>query len=233
MQPRARAVLTTVLVTAAAVTFVTAAVGAQTPEPAATPLRGRSEAAHAARPAPQPLPPVSEHPLPPHVSSGASGSAAESTAGPLVQVIQVQVHGGGLTLATNQVTVTLERAPGSHRDWVGTLPAVEVIDARGTHSGWRLRWSAATLELTDSPKAAHVPLSKVHLEPGTPIVVAGERAGVVAGKPGPAVHPGRLLMEAAPGFGGGTYAIAGTISVRLPTSVEAERVSVTLSFTLD
>ena len=150
----------------------------------------------------------------------------------VTQVVQVAVIGGPLELASDQATVVLERVPGSKADWVGTLPPVRVVDARGTHEGWDVRWAVGGVDV-DSPTPNHVPAAKVHLEPGEPVVVAGLPDGLAAGKGGPGVPKGRVLFSAEPGSGGGTYEAGGTVSVRLPSSVDASAVTVRLTFTLD
>lgn len=175
---------------------------------------------------PTALPPVTEHPISVPDLPASSGGTQSVT-----QVIQVAVIGGSLELVTDQATVVLERVPGLKADWVGTLPPVRVVDARGTHEGWEVRWAVSGVDV-DSTKPSHVPFAKVQLEPGQPVVVAGLLEGLEAGKPGPGVPKGRTLFSAAPGTGGGTYEAGGTVSVRLPSSVDASAVTVHLTFSL-
>jgi hypothetical protein len=176
---------------------------------------------------PTALPPVTEHPISvPDLDQPSSGGSQSVT-----QVVTLSIVGGPLELATEQATVVLERVSGSKADWVGTLPPVRVVDARGTHEGWEVRWAVGGVGV-ESFKRSHVPAAKVQLEPSDPVVVAGLPDGLAAGKPGPAVPKGRVLFSAAPGSGGGTYEAGGTVTLRLPSSVDASAVTVHLTFTL-
>lgn len=189
------------------------------PAPASAPAAARARAAA--------LPPVTEHAIEvlPDLATPSGGGQS------VTQVVQVAVIGGPLELATEQATVVLERVPGSKADWVGTLPPVRVVDARGTHHGWEVCWTVTGLEV-DSSRPSHVPGAKVQLQPGAPVVVAGLADGLAAGKSGPAVRRGRTLFRAAPGTGGGTYEAGGIVTLRLPASVDASAVTVHLAFTL-
>jgi len=197
----------------------TSGVQGTAPEAAAGP------AARAMTPAP-----VSVHPLDPSVVAAHAGSPAGAPQS-VTQVIQVAVIGGPIELATEAASVVLERVAGSKTDWVGTLPPVRVVDARGTHEGWAVRWAVAGVEV-DGTEPNHLPAAKVRVEPGAPAVVAGLPDGLTAGKPAPGVPEGRVLFSAAPDSGGGTYEAGGTVSLRLPSSVDASTVTVHLAFTL-
>lgn len=175
------------------------------------------------------LPAVTQHPVPADVLAAiASAPAAPQT---VTQTIQLTITGGELSLVDEAATVALEPVPGSTRDWTGTLPPVRVIDARGTHEGWTVRWSVTSIELAGT--ASHVPVGKVHLDPAQPTVVAGLDEGLAAGRRRPAVRQGRPLFSAEPGTGGGTYEAGGTITLRLPASVDASGVNVHLAFAVD
>ena len=178
----------------------------------------------------RPLPPVSEHALDPEVIAAL---AHPSPAGESVtETIQLTIVGGDLELVTPALTVTLEQVPGSDRDWIASLPAVRVVDARGTGEGWDVRWSLTSLEVDGDAGSAHGPRAKVFLAPADPVVVAGALEGLVAGHAGPAARHGRSLFSADPGYGGGTYEAGGTVTVRLPRDVTADRVAVALAFSL-
>jgi len=145
-------------------------------------------------------------------SSGNGGSQS------VVEVVQLTVIGGELELVTDHATITLERVAGSSRDWVGTLPPVRVIDARGTHEGWTVRWAVAELSFANASR-------RVRLQAEEPTVVAGVPDGLVAGQ-------GRTLFGAKKGYGGGTYEAGATVSLRLPPSADVDEVVVELSFSL-
>lgn len=200
-----------------------------TPQPAtAAPRPPASGPARAAE-----LPPVTEHALDPEVLA-ASASAAPGLGGgqQVTQTIQLTVVGGDLELVSEKAIVVLERVPGSARDWAGTLPPVRVVDARGTHEGWTVRWTVAAVELEGGPRSPHGPAAKVHVAPSEPVVVAGLPDGLAAGKAGPAVRHGRTLFSAAEGTGGGTYEAGGVVTLRLPASVDGDRIEVELAFSL-
>ena len=204
----------------------------------AAPAPGQGRAVVAATPGsaatnvavPVPLPPVTEHALDQATLAAARAGAASGDGQSVTQTIQLTITGGELSLVGEAATVSLEPVPGSTRDWTGTLPPVRVIDARGTHEGWTVRWSVTSIELAGT--ADHVPAGKVHLDPAQPTVVAGLDEGLAAGRPGTAVRQGRPLFSAEPGTGGGTYEAGGAISVRLPASVDASTVTVHFAFAL-
>ena len=157
----------------------------------------------------------------------AGGRSPHATAPEAVeQVLKVSVLGGELELATLHHEVTLERVPGSEREWRGVLPPVRVIDARGTHEGWTVRWAVG--QVNESSAARHV-----RVEPDAPRVIAGLDAGLFAGSAKRARgEKGATLFGARPGAGGGTYEAGGTVTVRLPHEGEAERLVVDLLFSL-
>ncbi len=224
---------------AATVTAV-AATGALSMVVDAAPAPSRSTAAvvhmpaaateHAAPAAP--LPPVTEHAVDPAVLAAAQSNATPAGGQSVTQTIQLTIIGGDLALASDHATVTLERVAGSHDDWVGTLPPVRVVDARGTGAGWTVRWTVTGVDVQGEGRPSHVPAAKVRLEPGAPAVVAGLPDGLAAGRPGPATRHGRTLFSAAAGTGGGTYEAGGVVTMRLPHSIDADSVVVDLAFTV-
>lgn len=181
---------------------------------------------------PAPLPPVTEHALDPAMVAAAQAGAASRGGQTVTQTIQLTIIGGELSLAADRATVALEPVSGSDRDWTGTLPPVRVVDARGTHEGWAVRWTVSSIEVEGASGPTHVPAAKVHLDPTDPAVVAGLDEGLAAGRGGPGVREGRTLFSAEPGSGGGTYEAGGTVSLRLPASVDAAGVTVHLAFEL-
>jgi hypothetical protein len=198
---------------------------------AATVVHVRADAATHAAPS-APLPPVTEHPVDPAVLAAAQSGAGPTGGQSVTQTIQLTIVGGELSLTSDHATVTLERVEGSHHDWVGTLPPVRVVDARGSGAGWTVRWTVADLDVQGARRASHAPVAKVRLEPGAPTVVAGLPDGISAGRPGPATRHGRTLFSAATGTGGGTYEDGATVTLRLPRSVDADSVVVELAFTV-
>jgi hypothetical protein len=150
----------------------------------------------------------------------------------VTESVQLTIIGGDLDLLTDRSSVTLHRAPGSDSEWTGTLPPVRVVDARGTGEGWTVRWTVTSVALDGVRRASDLPAPTVRLEPGDPVVVAGLPDGLTSGRPGREVPGGRRLFAAAPGTGGGTYEVGGTVVLRLPRSVEASAVTVSFGFSL-
>jgi hypothetical protein len=173
--------------------------------------------------APAVLPAVTQHPVDPAVLAVMS-PVPRSTAQSVTQTVQLTIVGGPLELVTTEADVALERVAGSERDWVGTLPPVRVVDARGTHEGWRVRWDATAVSADGGAPRGDVS-GKVRVEAASPEVVAGVDEGVVAGT-------GRTLFSAERGAGGGTYEAGATVSLRLPPSVDPQSVVVHLVFSL-
>jgi hypothetical protein len=173
-----------------------------------------------------PLAPVTEHALDPATIPAPGVSGGQS----VTQTVQLTIIGGPLELAADAASVTLERVPGSSRDWVGSLPPVRVVDARGTHEGWDVRWTVTSIEPLGASEASHLPDAKIRLQPDAPAVVAGTPDGLVTGKPGRAVQTGRTLFGAEAGSGGGTYEAGGTLSLRLPSDADVDGIVVHLAF---
>jgi hypothetical protein len=144
----------------------------------------------------------------------------------VVQTIELTVVGGALDLVDETASVRLTRVPGTDRRWTGELPPVRVIDARGTHAGWTVRWRVADASVDGATR-------RVRVDPGDPVVVAGLPEGLHAGSAGPAGSwRGRTLFEARRGYGGGTYEAGGTVTLRLPRAVDADEIVVELAFSV-
>ena len=175
------------------------------------------------------LPPITEHAIDARTLPAA---AAHGGGGPaMVQTIQLTVVGGPLELVTSNATVELSRVDGAQNVWAGVLPPVRVIDARGTHAGWTVRWFVDSVEVSGASRSS-VPDAQVILEPGAPSVVAGTADGLRSGDTGRGRPSGRTLLSAGQGSGGGTYEAGAMVSVRLPRPVDAERVVVRLAFSV-
>jgi hypothetical protein len=171
----------------------------------------RSEAVRA-RPGPPPVVPPPAPPVGPPSERDVTGPG-----GSLTQTIQVTVIGGPLYLPEDRLSVDLVPArPGAAR-LGGVLPAVEVVDARGTHAGWELRWAVEEAWLLTPAGRVPVAHPRVTLEPGVPQAVHGEPHGLRAG---PTCPGAGLLATAAPGAGAGTYAVGATVTVDVPRGLE-------------
>lgn len=174
------------------------------------------DVAAAPSPSPPPLPPVSEHAIDPVVLAAATPSPGAAAS--VTQVVQLTIHGGALSLDHARATVALEPT-GRRGAWSAPLPPVRVIDARGTHKGWRVTWEAVAVVADGAAVRARVEVSS------SPVVVHGTDGGL---RPG---H-GRTLGAARPGWGGGTYQLDGTVLVRLPAGVDAAEVTITLAYSV-
>ena len=194
---------------------VTAVVGERTTKASATPAPVQ----------PTVLPDVTTADIDP-AQLAAAGAGSDAAPSSIVQVIELSVVGGALELVDEHASVVLERVPGSVRDWVGVLPPVRVVDARGSHEGWEVRWSVEDV-------SRDVGLHRIKVRPHEPVVVAGLADGLVEGSDGRGNAPRPLrLLGAEPGFGGGTYEAGATVTVRLPPKADVDEVVVDLAFSL-
>jgi hypothetical protein len=195
--------------------------------PAQPPVVGRAAVASAEAPAPDQalaLPAVTTAEVDPALLA-ATHSTQGSRPRSVVEVVELTVVGGELELVDARATVALERLPGSAREWIGALPPVRVVDARGTHEGWEVRWTLA--EVSEGVAAR-----RVRVDPHPPVVVAGLPEGLLDGPAGCGAARSCLLFGAKAGYGGGTYEAGGTVSLRLPPNVDVGQVVVDLSFSL-
>jgi hypothetical protein len=214
---RALDVLAVAALAIGAISLYTAGAGAQAGEPRPVAKRAGSVVA------PAPLGPVTVHEI--DVPAAPPGTASGSS---MVQVVKVEVRGGSLSLTDDRAEVALVR---HGRTWSGELPAVRVVDARGTHAGWTVRWAVADIEVSGCVKAKVRP-SHVRVDPAEPVAVHGLPDGVHAGRSSVGAGPARTLMRAAPGWGGGTYVGGGTATLRIPGCTSASSVVVTLNYSV-
>lgn len=138
-----------------------------------------------------------------------TATAAPSTG--LTQSVHLEIVGGELTVSPSIVTVTLTRdATGA---LTGVLPAIEVVDARGSFEGWRVRVRLADVTATDAQdKAVRIPPGKVEVAASGVDAVAGSADGVSLGRPGRGKGQ-TLLLEAARGHGAGTFVGSGVVTI--------------------
>jgi len=144
----------------------------------------------------------------------------------MTQTVALTINGGDLSLESDAATVVLHPA-GSRTEWIGDLPPVRVIDARGTLEGWAVEWTVGSLEVDGQPRRG-----TVRVTPAAPVVVAGGSDGLQAGREAAARRQGRVLFSADADHGGGTYEAGGQVTVRLPASVHPEDVVVHLAFSV-
>jgi hypothetical protein len=170
-----------------------------------------------------PLGPVTVHPLAAPAPARTKAPASSTEA---VQVVQLTVVGGALSLADESATVTLARHGST---WSAELPAVRVVDARGTHAGWTVRWTVTDVDV-DGCRHPRVGASHVKVTPAAPVVVFGTADGLEAGRAAVGTAKHRTLGRAVAGSGGGTYEAGGTVSMKLPQCRGADAVTVALSY---
>jgi hypothetical protein len=202
----------------------TAVVHASVSEPTTTSLAYVAAPAAAPVADTEPLGPVTVHPL--AVPAPAPSTGSSDTTSGAVQVVQLTVEGGTLSLAADSASVELSRHGST---WSAVLPPVRVVDARGTHAGWTVRWSVTDVEV-DGCRRHRVGASHVKVTPAAPVVVAGTPDGLEAGRPAVGTAKGRTLVRAEVGSGGGTYEGGGTVSMKLPQCRAADSASVVLTY---
>jgi hypothetical protein len=115
-----------------------------------------------------------------------------SSGSKLEQTVQLTIDGGELDLQMTAARVQLTRVNGSDHEWSGALPAVRVVDARGTLEGWEVRWRLHSV-VVDSrgPVGLQVLAATVEVQPGPTVVVEGDPQGVYApGGPVATSRPG-------------------------------------------
>lgn len=136
----------------------------------------------------------------------------------LTQTISVAVRGGSLSVRPASVFVPLTWDSATERYRGHT--SIDVIDARGTLSGWTLK---TAIEQPDRHG------SHVWLRPSKPVVVDGDPSGLVAGE-ATQVHGNQLvtLGSATAGDGGGSYRVPVDIEVSAPHGPSSSGVAVTL-----
>jgi hypothetical protein len=181
--------------------------------------RARPEAARPpANPQPVTIPPTART-WPGRDVTGAGGS--------LTQTIQLTVIGGTLRLPDDRPRLDL--VPAGPGRLVGALAPVEVVDARGTHEGWELRWSVDEAWMATAVGPVLLTPQRVMIEPATPEAVHGEPFGLYAG---PTCPGSGLLAHAEPGGGAGIYAVGATVTLEVPRGLEALGGSVVLGLTV-
>lgn len=229
MGARWRAVVVATVLAVSATGALAATVRADPPpDPAMRTVAGPS-AVGGVGPA-QPLASVTGHPVDPAVL--AAFAAPRGSAQTVTETIQLSVRGGDIELPSRHASVALRPVPGSDGDWTGELPPVRVVDARGTHEGWSVRWALAAVDVEGTSRGEAMARARMRVAPDEPIVVDGLPVGLAAGDAAPSVPHGRILFAAARGTGGGTYEAGATVSLRLPRSIAATEVTVELTFSL-
>lgn len=165
-------------------------------------------AAIEAQSAAAPLPAVTEHPIPSWSVPAKTSDGGSATA----QVIQVEIVRGELRLVPDEAVVELTR---DGTGLVGTLPPVQVVDARGTHEGWTVWYRI--VETPAGEPGVHIAPGKTSLVPSEPVVVHGTSDGLTSGRSG--TGRGRFpLFSAARGAGGGTYEAGGRLRIHDTTA---------------
>ena len=186
---------------------------------------GATAVAHAESPSDPPAEVITVTPAP-HVSTPRPVHSPSSNGQAMTQTVALTINGGDLELQSDAATVVLHSAE-SGTKWIGDLPPVRVVDARGTLEGWTVEWTVDSLEVDGQPRRG-----TVRVTPADPVVVAGGEDGLQAGREAVARRQGRVLFSADANHGGGTYEAGGQVTVRLPGSVHPEAVVVHLSFSV-
>jgi hypothetical protein len=137
---------------------------------------------------------------------------AEPSAQGLTETISVSVRGGSLSVRPASVVVPLtwDAAHGRY----GGHADIDVIDARGTLTGWT---ASAVVQFADG---------RVSVRPAKPTVIGGYDSGLFAGKKAE-VRSGEVvtLGSAAGGDGGGSFRIPVDVQLSGPRSSSAPTVT--------
>ncbi len=161
---------------------------------------------------------------PPH--AGAPGPGPVARPETQTQTIRLEIRGGELTVEPRSLTVALSSDGDVLR---GTIPAITVVDARGTLEGWHARVRMVDVVGVDSDGSTlRVPPGQVVLTPAEPSIVAGTPEGVAAGRPVRGRGNGTLL-RAAPSTGGGTFVGGGTIEIARSADTVAATVTLAVA----
>jgi len=190
------AVAVSAAATAAIASFATSANGAGRAQPTL-----HADTAHVTSPATSARPPVQIHAVP--VSAATSEEVAATRV--VEQQVSLAIVGGDMTIAPSAESLTLTRVDETD-GYTADLPTIRVVDARGTLAGWN-----ASLRATDVPASA-----TFTLKPGHARAVYGNQSEVQTARPSRATEGDADLMFAAPGGGGGTFDVNGTVIVTLP-----------------
>jgi len=146
------------------------------------------------------------------------------TTGPtlLRQTLGVAIHGSTMSVSPTTATIKLSRS-GSSKIYVGVLPTVTVVDARGSLAGW-----TATVAPTTGLSGADL-----FVLPNQPVVIAGNEGEVQpagAGMATPA-SPAELMRASAEG-GGGTFTVDVAVELMVPVPL-ADAVTVGVAIAVE
>src|SRR4051812_27827225 len=132
-------------------------------------------------------------------------STAGAGAAALQQRIGVRINGGPLTITPSTINVTLTRVGHAYK---GSLPAVQITEARGSLAGWTATVAAATLPAG----------TRLHVHPGKPVAVTGLQGEVTAAQPGPSAGAPVVLASAQPNGGGGEFSVDAALELVAPST---------------
>ena len=135
----------------------------------------------------------------------------------------VAVAPGPLAISVEDGPLVLERLPGRGNStrYRGTLPAVRVIDARGSLAGWQV---VVRLIAPETPEASG---ARLFFQPGGPDAVSGQARGVRASRPvWSALGDSLSLFHAEPGYGNGAFDDDASVELFLPYATSVASIAV-------
>jgi hypothetical protein len=138
----------------------------------------------------------------------------------------VSVIGGPISVTPSAFELTLTLDGGVFR---GTLPAITVVDARGTLAGWSVH-VATTRAFEKSVRRTFA--GSVAIDDVAVTVVDGDAVGLRERNSPKLRAAGAELADARPGHGGGTYRIDGTVEVKAHPHNRATTIVVPVLVTL-
>lgn len=148
-------------------------------------------------------------------------------------ILKVDVSGGALTLS-NPTVATLSAASleGSQNVSRGKLGSIEIVDNRGTGSGWTVTLAVSDFSCCNG--GFTIPASNLTITPASITTIAGSATGLTAGSVYTFKSSSDIatILSANSTAGMGSYSINPDISLIIPANAYAGTYSATLTLTI-
>jgi hypothetical protein len=164
-------------------------------------------------------------------STSAPAQASASNDGGLSQTLAVPVLPGSLTISPTADSVTFSpQGNGQGGAYLGTLPLVRVVDARGSLVGWD---ASVSLQGVDELSASQLASAQLCVNPDAPTTVAGNPGEVRAATQSCGGVGGPVSVFFAPASGGGgTFTDTAALTLRIPAGGAPNPMTATLAITI-